>query len=288
MGEHRAVDTQLLAPVLNAIDEGVVVLDRDEVVVVCSDQARRLLGLDDVTIAHRPWGTVLDALRRHGDPVGEGELDAYGPSIGEVRLHDDRVVAWKRHPLPDGGALQVLRDITELRRLEADVVRASNVDALTGAVNRRRFYQSAEHEIVRSRRYARPLTVVVLNIDRFKPVNDEHGYRAGDQVLTAVAEGCHGVLRTSDVFGRLSGGEFGVLLTETGRDEALVAAERLRQWVSSVRVLLESGVVLHVTASLGVTEAREDDDVDAVVHRAERAMQRAKAEGRDRVALADD
>lgn len=288
MGQHHGVDTQLLEVVLDAIDEGVVVLDRDELVRVCSDRARHLLGLDDVRIVGRPWGAVLDALRVHGDPVADGELDAYGPSIGEVTLHDGRVVAWKRHPLTDGGALQVLQDISELRVLESDLLRASNIDALTGAMNRRRFYEAAEHEIVRSRRYGRAMTVIVLNVDRFKPVNDEHGYRAGDQVLSAVAQGCHGVLRTSDAFGRLSGGEFGVLLTETSPEEAMIAAERLRQWVSSVRVLLDTGVVLHVTASLGVTSLREDDDVDSVLHRAERAMRQAKEDGRDRVALAAD
>ncbi|HEX8445955.1 MAG TPA: sensor domain-containing diguanylate cyclase [Sphingomonas sp.] len=128
----------------------------------------------------------------------------------------------------------------------------AQVDHLTGALTRRGFVEQSEREIARSRRYDRPATLLMLDVDHFKAVNDTHGHGVGDQVLHKIAEIAGAALRPSDMFGRLGGEEFAILLPETRGDEALVVAERLRQAIADHPMLLSDGRALHVTASFGI------------------------------------
>jgi diguanylate cyclase (GGDEF)-like protein len=128
----------------------------------------------------------------------------------------------------------------------------AQVDHLTGALTRRGFVEQVEREIARSRRYGRPSTLVMLDVDHFKGVNDTYGHATGDQVLHQIAKIAAATLRPTDVFGRLGGEEFGVLLPETEGEEALFVTERLRKAIAAHATSLTSGGTLHVTASFGV------------------------------------
>lgn len=152
-------------------------------------------------------------------------------------------------------------------------------DELTGLVNRRRFFELFAGEMERSRRYGAPLSLVLLDADHFKRINDLHGHQVGDRVLRAIADHCSAVLRRSDVLGRVGGEEFACLLPGADREAGVAAAEKMRATVAADR---EDGLPA-CTVSAGVAELRADDTRETLYRRADQALYAAKARGRDRV-----
>lgn len=159
----------------------------------------------------------------------------------------------------------------------------SRIDPLTGLMNRRAFREQLELEVVRSRRHGTPLSCLLFDIDHFKDVNDQHGHAVGDCVLTAMGKLLRRVARQSDVNCRWGGEEFVVALHHCDIEGALKAAERLRHEIEVLVVTSEDGQTLSVTASIGVAEFAEQDTLDKLIDRADRAMYEAKTSGRNRV-----
>lgn len=152
-------------------------------------------------------------------------------------------------------------------------------DFLTGLRNRRYLELVLERELFRVRRYSRPLSLMVLDLDGFKQVNDAHGHEAGDRVLKAVAAALEAHVRQSDRVARLGGEEFAVLLTETPMAQALSLAERLRRAVAALKV----PPVESLSVSIGLTQAVPTDSPLSLIKRADEAMYRAKRQGKNRV-----
>ncbi len=173
-------------------------------------------------------------------------------------------------------------EISERKKLEAELRHLATIDPLTGLLNRRSFFALAEQEISRLRRHPGMLSVVMLDVDHFKSINDLHGHQAGDEVLRGLAEACGGCLRERDIMGRLGGEEFACVLPETSLDQAILAAERLRAAVSFKKLSLADGREVAITASMGVAVFQDaDSSIDAVLHRADLALYAAKQAGRD-------
>jgi diguanylate cyclase (GGDEF)-like protein len=161
----------------------------------------------------------------------------------------------------------------------------ADVDALTRLPNRRRFEGDIEAEWERCRRYGRPLSMIMLDLDHFKALNDQHGHVYGDEVLRATTSALTEVMRTSDTAYRYGGEEFAILLRETGLEDAEAVAERLRAAVAAVEAA-RPGV--RVTASLGVAERISTmSHHTELVAKADTALYAAKKRGRDRVVVAD-
>lgn len=182
--------------------------------------------------------------------------------------------------------LSTLVDFTDRKRLEIELKRLATTDALTGAVNRRSFLERAQAELSRSRRYGAPLSLVMMDVDHFKRINDTLGHARGDDALCRIVQVCAQVVRKEDVLGRLGGEEFALLLPQTSLEEAHHLVERLRERIASSR--MDDGQpgapVVVLTASFGVTSMRpEDSSVDDLLGRADAALYRAKAAGRNRV-----
>jgi diguanylate cyclase (GGDEF)-like protein len=174
----------------------------------------------------------------------------------------------------------------ELERVRDELEVMATVDGLTGVLNRRRFLEVAEEELSRSRRYGRPLSIIAVDLDHFKDVNDRLGHAAGDDVLSTLAHTLQDQMRRQDVVGRLGGEEFAVILPETPVSAAIELAERMRVHLR-VTKLAADGDSLTVTASLGVAEVRRSDrSVEEALQRADAALYRAKRQGRDRVEAA--
>jgi diguanylate cyclase (GGDEF)-like protein len=172
----------------------------------------------------------------------------------------------------------------ELQQAHTLAQKLARTDDLTGLNNRRAFsalgFQALEH----SRRYNRPLAVVMCDIDHFKTINDTYGHASGDKVLQAVAATMLGRVRTPDIPGRLGGEEFAVLLPETDGDQAVVFAERLRADLERLEVT-HNGRTIRFSCSFGVAHRGEDVAVlETLLMRADEALYRAKNEGRNRVA----
>jgi len=168
-------------------------------------------------------------------------------------------------------------------RLFGEVQRLATTDELTRIYNRRQFFTLADRELSRAQRYERPLSVIMMDIDHFKRVNDTHGHAVGDEVLREVARRLQETIRDVDILGRYGGEEFAVLLPDTRASDALVTvAERLRLCIAETPVQTEAGA-LTVTVSLGLAQRSEDaTSLTELLTRADGALYRAKDGGRNR------
>lgn len=176
------------------------------------------------------------------------------------------------------------KEIEERRLAQAELERLAVTDSLTGLLNRRRFFDGLEAELARARRYDRALSVLMVDVDHFKLVNDSLGHRAGDSALITVARRIESGLRDSDLACRYGGEEFAILLPEADLEEARQAAERLRSLVSA-EPMVAADSHFKVTVSVGVACLDAEEGAEAFLERSDRALYRAKAQGRDRVEL---
>ncbi len=177
--------------------------------------------------------------------------------------------------------LGALRDISKRVRAEAALVAMATTDPLTGVRNRRDFFLHGERAVSQAGRYLQPLAVIMLDVDYFKGVNDSHGHSVGDQVLKAVCTCCTETLRENDIFARIGGEEFAVVLPQTPIAAAEISAERLRAAVASLSVPVPDGE-LKITISLGIATLESDDlDLEELLKRADSALYHAKENGRN-------
>ncbi|MBU0589947.1 MAG: diguanylate cyclase [Gammaproteobacteria bacterium] len=185
------------------------------------------------------------------------------------------------------GRVWFFRDITAIKQTQAQLLELANHDALTGAANRRNFFDRANQEYSRAKRYGTPLSIAWMDLDHFKLVNDQHGHAAGDEVLKALYRETQPMLRESELFARIGGEEFAVLMPDTGIEGAMHLAERIRL-VTEARTLDFDGQAVTCTISIGVAALKPSDtSIADCLQRADRAMYQAKQNGRNRVEIAD-
>jgi two-component system cell cycle response regulator len=161
--------------------------------------------------------------------------------------------------------------------------RLASIDALTGVINRREFIVLAKKEVSRLQRHADNLSVLILDVDYFKQINDTHGHSEGDRVLKIVAQTIAAALREADVLGRIGGEEFAVLLPSTDEPAAQVTAERIRSAIERLRIQIGDQEI-QITISIGVSEYQLTEGlIDSAMLRADKALYQAKHKGRNRV-----
>ncbi|MCO8312792.1 sensor domain-containing diguanylate cyclase [Pseudomonas mandelii] len=217
----------------------------------------------------------------------QASADNLSPWREEYRVQlPERGLRWVRgeatpEELPGGGVLWhgYISDISDLKRVEEELRALSVTDSLTGIHNRRYFQERLTTEMARVERGGGELSVIMLDIDHFKRINDQHGHAVGDRVLQAVCERIGGRLRRTDVFCRLGGEEFMVLCPDIDGEQAHVLAVELWQGLRSAPID-EVGIV---TASFGIASWRAGEGADALLLRADSGVYAAKQAGRDRV-----
>jgi diguanylate cyclase (GGDEF)-like protein len=159
----------------------------------------------------------------------------------------------------------------------------ANIDSLTKSLTRRQFFNIAESEFLRFSRYRRNLSILVLDADYFKNINDTYGHYAGDLVLRSLSLVILEQKRAQDTFGRLGGEEFGLLLPETNLEQATVVAERVQKTWAQTACNVD-GHLIYSTVSIGVAEAKQEDKTfEDVLRRGDRMMYKAKESGRNKV-----
>jgi diguanylate cyclase (GGDEF)-like protein len=171
----------------------------------------------------------------------------------------------------------------ELRQANETIERLARTDHLTGLANRRALTEGLLREIARAERRGAHLSVIVLDLDGFKAINDEHGHFTGDRVLEAVAAVLGTQLRVYDLAARMGGDEFALLLSGTSMEEALAIAERIRHEVARVKV---AGLTAPISMSLGVARWAADEGAESFVGRADKALYEAKSTGRNCITAA--
>jgi len=223
----------------------------------------------------------LDSLARTG---------YYGPYEKEYRRKDGTMIPLCLNGMLVTGAdgqryiWSIIEDITERKQIEQKLEQLALTDPLTRLANRRHFMATVERELALAIRYGSPLSVMMIDIDQFKNINDTYGHKVGDVVLTRLGELCLEALREVDAVGRLGGDEFAVVLPQTGSDQALEVAERLRKMVADSEIPLEYGLPLHFTVSIGVaTLINASANIDTLFSQADKALYDAKHKMRNRV-----
>ncbi|MES0873896.1 GGDEF domain-containing protein [Sinimarinibacterium thermocellulolyticum] len=184
------------------------------------------------------------------------------------------------------GFVEVFQDITEAKQREERLYQRATRDPLTGVANRGHFTEMAALEIERARRFAEPLSLMLLDIDHFKRVNDTHGHEAGDRVIQTLAQTCVASARKIDLVARLGGEEFAILLPRANKEPAAEMAQRLRRLIGEQRVPIGGGREIAFTVSIGVASLRPTTrDLAELLRNVDAALYKAKREGRNRVEL---
>ena len=240
----------------------------------------------DLVIAHNSVSRAHCRIWREGNGYRIRDLGA----TNTTRLNDRRIEG--EATLADGDQVTVGESI--LKFISQDSVEASyheeiyqlaTHDALTELYNRRHFIEMADKEIARAMRHQRPLSLCIVDVDLFKPVNDRYGHISGDEVLRRIAGLLRGHARSDDLAARIGGEEFALLLSECDATAATAFAERLREAVAATTFVL-GGEPQRITISIGIAElAPERAERTALMAAADAALYRAKDEGRNRVCV---
>lgn len=292
----QAVDTLLAA--LDEIDLGIVFLDHNLRTKFINGAFLRIYRLSDKSaISDVEFESMMRFVVRKRRVLAPVEFESYikrrvkeiragVEDARDIRMDDGQAIRVYCKPLPDGGRMLVFTDVTDLVHLADQLQIQATVDGMTGVFNRRHFLALAEIEWSRYQRHWRPMSLIMLDIDRFKSINDDFGHYAGDQVIVQVADICRKQKRKSDIVARFGGEEFLTLLPETKLSAAQRLAERLRRRVEAQDFSFSSGVT-SATISVGVAEAdRAMGDIFDLIKVADRALYMAKSSGRNRVCAA--
>lgn len=295
----KAKQARLSAAIMQMADDAVIVIDSHHNIVMFNQGAERIFGYE----AEEAMGRNLDFLLperfhlHHGlmiEEFGRGEVTTKHMGQRARQIYGRRkdgtefVASSQIMKLGDRNNpyyATIVRDISKDKKTEEELLRLAATDPLTGAFNRREFSALADREALRAGRYHHPLSILMLDLDHFKRLNDTYGHAAGDKALQRFTTLCCNALRNVDIFGRWGGEEFVALLPETDAEGAAIIAERLRKIVADT-VLVFNDHKIRFTVSIGVAQYRDTDvSVDGPLGRADHAVYDAKKSGRDRIAV---
>jgi diguanylate cyclase (GGDEF)-like protein len=292
-------ELDVLRAALDRVRDGIVLFDPDMNATFINRAAQQLWKITDAQAERRPniaelvgHATVTGAYEASPDELPTvvaqriAQIRAGDPTPTDIHTGDHRIIRAQCAPLPSGGRMLSYCDVTDLVRNAERMEQLATVDVTTRICNRRHFLSKAEVEWDRFQRYHHPLSMLVVDIDHFKSVNDRFGHEVGDAVLTAVAQVLKAERRSSDLVGRFGGDEFVILLPETDATQAAMVAERLCGAVRGQAISAGNRTV-GVTISVGVTAATLGmSSVTSLIKAADEALYEAKSNGRDRYAVA--
>lgn len=292
MAEQLRVSEQNFRRLFDNMQDVYYLTDAKGVVQMVGPGVRSVLGYEPHEIegktaeSYYPQATDRDAMKKA--IMENGKVSDFP---GQMVRKDGRVIdisISSRALYDDSGAFAgvegVYRDVTQRKMLERELQRLATTDPLTNIANRRSFLEQAEQIFKSSQRYHTSFTMMMLDLDFFKAINDKYGHLGGDSVLARFASTVGQELRDSDLFGRLGGEEFCVLLQQVDKDEALIVAERIRERIQSLMFKDSSGESFPLTVSIGVTSYVDGDErLAKLLERADKALYQAKNSGRNKV-----
>ena len=301
---NRVANTvnELIIEALKASKDGFGVYNEEDVLVFCNDKLAENFGFQAHEIIGMPFETMVRKAHLAGAGVAtDDHIDGLIERAKVSRL--EKGFTSFESDMQNGSWMQVSRlrtaddfiyiyvtDITKLKKTERElrdalrfVKKLAATDSLTGISNRRHFLETATIEFERSCQYGHPLSILALDIDHFKSINDRYGHQAGDQVLEAITHCCQNLLRESDVFGRLGGEEFSILLPDTSESAAEVTAQRILKAVAALEVNYQDQVI-RFTTSIGISElSKSSDSLESLMNQSDEALYEAKHNGRNKI-----
>ena len=280
-----------------AVGEGIYVLDPQGQTLYVNEAASQLTGFDESTLYRKNLHQLLHCHEKNLIPMQQCPI--YSTSIQGKRYQGDELfktrngtlipVAVTSQPMvEDGqitGVVTVFRDISERKDAELKLKRLATTDPLTGLSNRRAFLDQLQKELRLRRRLGHPSSLLMIDFDHFKQINDRYGHPAGDQVLKHFADIASNCLRETDAIGRLGGEEFAILMPGTDLDGAMQLAERLRHLLEQTPTRTTDHQI-PMTLSIGVTPLHDHDTTPSeLLKRVDAALYQAKHKGRNRIEM---
>jgi len=291
--------------IIEQMKDGVIILNSDMTVLDLNPQAKTAIGRREDLIG-QPFANLESACpelfsacrdmilhQETGKKVSPAAPRTIPSPDGKSKIHFEvECIPIVRNKI-SVGHLITLHDITEQVKLLQRIEQLALTDELTGLYNRRHFMETYSHEIERCKRYQKPLSLAVLDIDFFKRVNDAYGHPAGDKVLAQFGVSLRAAMRDTDIIARLGGEEFGVLMPETTDQEAYTVFCRLKERIMKQRMIINDSSspqdeqIISITVSIGVagTQAACAAQAHTLLERADKALYGAKDKGRNRVTL---
>lgn len=288
---HRVYDVMPVARnvVFSSLPDGIMVIDNHNRLAFMNSSAEKIVGMSNDEAA----GTDITDFLNHDIAPEQSDVDTVSDEMtisieGDEKTFDlqsSRLFTAQKEYL---GRLIVYRDITKRKQLENELRNMAMVDPLTGAYNRRHFITKGVEEVERSKRYHNALSVLMVDIDHFKRINDQYGHDVGDLALKEVTRVCLRSVRNVDTLGRLGGEEFAVIMPQSDMEQAITAAERICQTVREMTINA-AGQCVELTVSIGVAALnRSDNRIELILKSADQALYHAKNSGRDRVCSTND
>jgi diguanylate cyclase (GGDEF)-like protein len=292
LNRRLAAKSNLLELTLENMSQGLCMFDRNQRLVVCNRTYAEMYALSPEQTAP---GTTLRSILEARVAAGQSPADAreyIDKRLAEVarpepyyavnHLRDGRVIAVMHQPKRDGGWVAIHQDITAQKRVEAEVAHMARHDGLTDLANRTLFMEKIDEALARLRRGGERFSVFMIDVDRFKAINDSLGHPVGDALLKAVAQRLRAAIRETDIVARFGGDEFAILQTLAAdqKDGAVALATRILEAINEPYDL--DGYKAAIGASIGIAHAPDDGgSADELLKNADLALYRVKAAGRN-------
>ena len=251
--------------------------DRDDLVLTVSEGIRRYFTDKQLEAKNKSMEEMNLLLQEKLEVIKERETE-----LEKHRDHLEEMVRERTVELQEINK-HLKKEIIERERIEEQLRILATTDPLTGTCNRRHFIDLGKNELARTLAPEMEISVLVIDVDHLKRINDSYGYAAGDEVIKKMAAACQSKLRERDLFGRLAGGEFSAILPGTDTEGAIEIAEVIRREIVQPCMIPQYSD-LHFTVSIGIaTSGSDDETLDSLLNLADGALSRAKSSGRNRV-----
>jgi diguanylate cyclase (GGDEF)-like protein/PAS domain S-box-containing protein len=298
--QHTAASERRLRAFLETSQDAIIVTDDTGLIQEFNPTAELLFGYtkDEMT------GTSINRLMAQRDATTHDHHLAAAKGLPPHHMAQQREIQGRRkdgtmvpleitvgQTLVDNKTIFVgaIRDISDRKALEQRLLELASTDPLTQAANRRAFLTTATQSLQEAKRHGRGWSMLMLDADHFKRINDSHGHQTGDLVLQQLAQTMRDCLRESDILGRFGGEEFAIALPETSSKQAESLAARLLDAVRELRIQASNGQTIQVTVSIGIASlGAETEDLESLTKQADDALYAAKADGRNRYCSAVD
>lgn len=275
--------------IIDQMQDGYIIINYKQRIIDINPAAEKIFELRGEDVLGQPATQLLPELEDTGHffENGSSQFTTSREQNSGTKHYDVKVTKLDPQQRGGSGTIIMLRDITQRVNLLKQVQQLAITDDLTKVYNRRHFLSLAENALKLAVRYQRSLSIIMIDIDHFKEINDRYGHGAGDFILQGFVKNACSILRDSDTFARFGGEEFIALLPETTQSEALIAAERLRTRIAGRPIAADFGEI-QITISLGIastTSISPPLSVEKLVDRADRALYQAKNSGRNQVVV---
>ncbi|HHV64641.1 MAG TPA: diguanylate cyclase [Peptococcaceae bacterium] len=289
-----AYSESLFRGIFNNASAGISLLNREGKYRHCNLTLCRMLGYSEEELKNKSFHEItfpadLELSIKYWQDIWEGRRSSVSfekrfiCKNGDILWAEANISAIRGEGAEVTDAIAVIIDISVRKRMEEELRHQATTDFLTGADNRRAFMQKTKEEFVRARRYKRGLALLLLDIDKFKEVNDCYGHLVGDRILREVVKACRSILRQTDILARIGGEEFAAILLESDLAKAKTVALRIQEKIKET-IVISGDSKVQVTVSIGIATLKDEDfSLEDTFKRADAALYLAKESGRNRI-----